>query len=109
MFRKIRHCELSDPIMKEQIPCECDSIEVVDSENIEKELINSGAFLKKNYHIPSTKNCKLYKYKNPRTLRLLRVMKCNYPDCQMTFRKWQNFFDHLRIHTRERPYVCPFG
>lgn len=36
-------------------------------------------------------------------------MKCDHDDCGKHFRKWHNFFDHLRIHTHERPYVCPFS
>ena len=36
-------------------------------------------------------------------------MKCDYPDCPMNFRKWHNFYDHLRIHTNERPYSCPYA
>ena len=33
-------------------------------------------------------------------------MKCDFAGCSMIFRKWHNFFDHLRSHTGERPFKC---
>lgn len=52
---------------------------------------------------------RIFKFKNPETQRYLKILKCDYPDCPMNFRKWHNFYDHLRIHTNERPYSCPYA
>jgi uncharacterized Zn-finger protein len=60
------------------------------------------------HHIPSTRSFRIFKFKNPKTSRYLKILKCDYPECPMNFRKWHNFYDHLRIHTKERPFICPF-
>ena len=58
-------------------------------------------------HVPDTKQFRIFTYKNPRSKRHIKVLKCDHQGCDKWFRKWHNFFDHLRIHTNERPYVCP--
>ena len=35
-------------------------------------------------------------------------MQCNHPGCTNIYKKWHNLYDHLRIHTKERPYNCTF-
>lgn len=58
-------------------------------------------------HVPTTKKFRIFTFKNPKSKRYIKVLKCDHDDCGKNFRKWHNFFDHLRIHTNERPYTCP--
>lgn len=73
--------------------------------DIEKIKINQK---ESKHHIPSTRAFRIFKFKNPATQRFLKILKCDHPRCPMNFRKWHNFYDHLRIHTKERPFVCPY-
>ena len=59
-------------------------------------------------HIPGTKDFMIYEYKSPKNRRIIRLLNCTHKECTKVFRKWHNFFDHLRIHTQERPYKCSF-
>ena len=58
-------------------------------------------------HVPQTKDFRIFTFKNPRSKRFIKILKCDHESCGKSFRKWHNFFDHLRIHTNERPYSCP--
>lgn len=57
-------------------------------------------------NIPSSRSFKLIKYFNPHTGRWAQLFVCSHVGCTRTFTRWQNLFDHLRVHTNEQPYQC---
>lgn len=58
--------------------------------------------------MPTSRHFRIFKYRNPTTNRNLKILKCDHENCQKFFRKFHNFYDHLRIHTGERPFSCPY-
>ena len=58
----------------------------------------------KQSEIPATKNYLIFQLKNPKSKRIVKQLLCTHTKCLKTFKKWHNFFDHLRIHTGERPF-----
>lgn len=94
--------EITDQKIKSEIPVGVNRIEVVSGSNFDP------ASLKIDEEIPGTRQFKIYKYKNPKTQRFVKILKCEHAACGMFFRKWHNFFDHLRVHTKERPFMCRY-
>lgn len=58
--------------------------------------------------IPNSKRFTQFQfYKNKKAWKLSTIFSCDHKKCGKFFRKLSNMFDHLRIHTGERPFRCP--
>ncbi|CDW81463.1 zinc finger protein 410 [Stylonychia lemnae] len=60
-----------------------------------------------NLHIPSIKTFKYVKFYKEHSKRWIQIFLCEFQNCQKSFKKWHNLFDHLRSHTQEKPFICP--
>ncbi|CDW72047.1 krueppel-like factor 11 [Stylonychia lemnae] len=58
-------------------------------------------------YVPSLKTFVYVKVYNPESKRWSSQFMCEFKNCMMNFKKWNNLFDHLRAHCDERPYHCP--
>ncbi|TNV85705.1 hypothetical protein FGO68_gene4796 [Halteria grandinella] len=60
-----------------------------------------------NTPIPKSKNFVILRYVRVSSGRLTNAYICTFQGCEKIFPKWHNLFDHIRIHTGEKPFKCP--
>ena len=79
------------------------TVYIADGEDIdvEKDLSFKG-------HIPNSKEYKFYYFKkSEKDKKQYRLFECNFDNnCSKVFPSLNKFFDHLRSHTDERPFIC---
>ena len=75
-------------------------IKVITGEEVD---INS---LPKSLVVPKSRKYRYIRYKCSKTQRWSQVFICDN-GCGKLFRKWHNLFDHMRIHSKEKPFYCP--
>ncbi|TNV83754.1 hypothetical protein FGO68_gene10490 [Halteria grandinella] len=58
-------------------------------------------------HVPDSNEYLVIRYARQTSGRLTNAFMCTFEGCSKIFPKWHNLFDHLRIHTGEKPFKCP--
>lgn len=58
-------------------------------------------------HVPSSRNFEYIKYVNPESNQWTHTFICRENGCGKIMKRWHNLFDHLRVHTLEKPFICP--
>lgn len=59
------------------------------------------------FHIPSIRQFRYVRSYRCDSKRWTQLFICEYPECDLVFKKWHNLFDHLRTHSKEKPFPCP--
>jgi uncharacterized Zn-finger protein len=57
----------------------------------------------------SSKLFTVYEFRGSKiSRRIVRLLCCQHEGCDKIFREFHVFFNHLRVHTKESPFICDY-
>lgn len=109
MMRQLKRTEVQDLDVLKYIPDEVTAIKMIPGSvhsRFEPVVHDGPKKFEHESNRPQTDKYTVYKFLNPHTSREKKILKCGFEDCGKLFQKYHNFYDHLRVHTGEKPFEC---
>lgn len=102
---KVTPAQIEEPWIRAEFPRGCKEVFIKNGKDIKGHLDEYKARMQNRTFIMSS--CDLYRifsYRNDDTKRPVKFFHCDHQGCHKILRKWHDLQNHLRSHTKEKPF-----